>query len=109
MIAKDILRLHNEYDRSTGLNNFDLDEIVNLTIMSDLIISNIELFESNIKRILINDEAQRSTNKSILDELFKTKFHIKYLFDRDDNQLIYEDFQSLEEYLNQSIFPQLLL
>lgn len=70
-------------------------------MLSNQIIDNLNNFEKNSKNVLdYNRLLFMNKIDSNLEQLFKTNFQIKYLFQRTDISMSYENFHKLEQNFN---------
>lgn len=97
-----------EFDKQIGLNNFGLEDIIELTELSDQIIKNLEQFDHNFQSIIFRSTSKHQQVDTNVDQLFRTDFHVRFLFEnkhqhRSINEKIKlnsEDFYRLESSLN---------
>ena len=93
-ITQDIVAIEAENHQKTGLADFSLDEILNLCQLSTNILDSLTIFERNAM-IAFNGFFFK---EQLLEELFKTSFHLQFLFQEkiDSIQFNHEIFRSLE-------------
>lgn len=87
-----------------GLNDFSLDDVIQHMMLSNSILDNLDRFEENAKTIF--DGFFFKDNS--LDELFKTAFHLRFLFNKniEATKVDHEEFQKVELIIHKLIGDQ---